>query len=361
MHKHTIDWIRQVDLTANAALAEKRWGVAEKTAKKLNRARVIELLRLFLFPTNTTDFTKSFTEELVGLDPEFRVTDNIQHLRLMAGLVMVSIFDDPSHEADAFALGIRAASFPSDRVQPVQPAMVGEAEQYLIKEAGRLRLDDFATDGTQLTKRLAARAKAVTDVQLTGDPNKQEASNEAFRQSVIETISEGHTQIGARLQQLAEEQALLWWVFNEYSDGLQSSLAELSPQVYALAAASEAAKRTHIIPPPPCIGPLLERALRNCKTGKKTPVLADYVEATTPAWRANQAKTLKVNDCHDLVPLSAAIEKAEELGDVTSALKAIPKLCPGVSTSLALSPIQAAQQFYNELVFLRALSDARAE
>lgn len=361
MHKHTIDWIRQVELTADTALAEKRWGTAEKIAKKLNRARVIELLRLFLFPANSTDFTKAFTDELVGLDPEFRVTDNIQHLRLMAGLVMVSIFDEPSHEADAFALGIRAASFPCDRAQPVQPAMVGEAEQYLLKEAGRLRLDDFATDGTQLTKRLAARAKAVTDAQATGDPNKHNASNEAFRESVIETISEGHSRLGERLQQLAEELALLWWVFNEYSDELQAPLAELSPQAYALAAASEAAKRTHIMPPPPCIGPLLDRALRNCKAGKKNAVLADYVEAADSAWRTNQAKALKVNDCRDLVPLSTAIEKAEELGDPASALKAIPKLCPGVSTSSALSPIQAAQQFYNELAFLRALSDTRAE
>lgn len=44
MHKHTTDWYRQIFLTPDAALAEKRWATAEAVAKKLPPARIIELL-----------------------------------------------------------------------------------------------------------------------------------------------------------------------------------------------------------------------------------------------------------------------------------------------------------------------------
>lgn len=361
MHKHTIDWLRQIEITCDAALAEKRSETAEKVAKKLTRARIVQLLRLFLFQASSTDFTKQFTEELVDLDPESAVTDNIQYLRLMAGLVMISIFDEPSHEADAFALGIRAASFPLGRVHPVQPEIVAEAEEYLRKEAGRLRLDEFATDAAQVTKRLVARGKAVAEAVTSGDVAKQTTANEAFRESVIETILDSHGKLAGRLEQLAEESGLLWWVFNEHSDALRQSVSSLSPQEYALVAASEAAKRTHIIPPPPCIGPLLVCALKGCKVDEKQPVLADYLQAADPSWRATQSKSASVADCRDLVPISAALEKMEELGDLPSAIKVLPKLCPGVTAELPLAPAQAALQFYNELLFLRVLTQTAAD
>jgi len=65
--------------------------------------------------------------------------------------------------------------------------------------------------------------------------------------------------------------------------------------------------------------------------------------------------SLIVSDCRDLSPLCAALEKTEELGSASTALKALVKLCPGVKGDLTLTPAQAAQQFYNELVFLRTL------
>lgn len=44
MHKNTIDWYRQVHITLDAPLAEKRWATAEAIAKDLSRARIIALL-----------------------------------------------------------------------------------------------------------------------------------------------------------------------------------------------------------------------------------------------------------------------------------------------------------------------------
>jgi GTPase-associated system helical domain len=362
VHKHTIDWYLQLNLTSDATLAQKRWDTAETLAKTLTRTRVIELLRLFLFAPSGTDFTQQFTNELIGLDAEFPVSHNIQELRMMAGLVMMTTFGKSSDDGNAFALGVRAASFPDGRVQPLQPGMVTEAEEYLGKEAGRLRPDEFANDVVvDVTKGLTARGKALSEAEAAGDEAKKTAALVAYRKSVIDTIVSSHRTLAKRVEQLAEESALLWWVLAEYSDALQQPVHKLTAESYALAAASEAAQRTTHLPPPPSIGPLLARALQSCEpSGKKKLVLANYVKAANPLWRAAHVKSVNVSDCRDLNPLCAALEKTDELGSAPTALRTLSKLCPGVKGELPLTPSQAALQFYNEILFLRAL-DALAD
>jgi len=354
MHKNTIDWLKQTNLTADVALGEKRWATAERVSEKLARIRIIELLRLFLFAPTNLDSAQKITDELKVLDVEFP-GDSIQELRLMAGFVILTTYANSSPEADVFALGIRAAGFPQGRVQPVQPAMMIEGEEYLREKAGRIRSDEFPNDAAVVTKNLAARRKALADAVAGGDEAKKTATVEAYQKSIVETISDSHTKLSARVAQLAEETALLWWVLNEHSDTLQKPVANLDREEYALAAACEAAKRTHLLPPPPSIGPLLARSLKSCKPGKTRPVFADYLEAAKLNGCIIQMKSPLLADCRDLLPICAALEKMAELGDLDSVLKVIPKLCPGVSGKQPLAPEQAAQQFYNELIFLRAL------
>ena len=86
--------------------------------------------------------------------------------------------------------------------------------------------------------------------------------------------------------------------------------------------------------------------------------MSDYIKAAEPSWRAAHVKSVKMGDCCGLVPLCAALKNVEELGSVSLALKALPRLCPGVSGDLPLTAAQAVQQFYSELVFLRALDAA---
>lgn len=355
MHNHTIDWYRQLNLTPDALVAQKRWETAVALGKKLSRTRVIELLRLFLFAPTGTDFTRPFTNELIALDPEYPVSNNTQELRMIAGLAMIAIFDKPSKSANAFALGLRAASFPDRRLKPIQPAILTEAEEYLHNEAGRLRPDEFATDvAPEVLKTLLGQGKALVEAGATADEAKKAAALASYHQSIPSAIAASHRVLASRIQQLAEEGALLWWVLSEFSDALQRPTCKLSPEAYAFAVAAEAAQRTIQLPPPPSIGPLLARALQPCKRNDRRLALSDYVKAVDPAWRANFHKSINVSDCRDLSPLCTALERAEGLGRA-AALKTLSKDCPGVKGEALLTPAQAAQQFYNEILFLRAL------
>jgi len=359
VHKHTIDWYLQVNLTSDAELAERRSSTANAVAQKLSRDRVIELLRLFLFTPPSAEFAQQLTDELIALDTEFPVSNNAQELRMMAGLVMVTTFAQPSLErlAMAFALGLRAASFPAGRVKPIQPAILTEAEEYLRERAGRLRPNEFATDiSAEVAETVTARLRALSDPAIGADEAKKTAALTAYRDAVPRAIASSHKELARRIEQLAEETALLWWVLGEYSDSLQQPVSKLDPESYALAAAAEAAQRTVRLPPSPSIGPLLRRVLQPCKSSEKKIELSDYLKATDSPWRASQLKSFNVADYRDLSPLCAAVEKTEELGSASAALKAVAKLCPGVKSDLPLAPAQAAQQFYNEIVFHRALS-----
>jgi hypothetical protein len=356
VHKHTIDWYLRLNITIDATLAKKRSDTADALAKTLTRARVIEILRLFLFAPSGTDFTQQFTNELIVLDPEFPVSNNLQELRMMAGLVIIATMGKSSHYADAFALGVRASDFPAGRAQPIQPAMATETEVYLRQEANRLRPDEFTNDAVaEVTKVLTARTKSLNEAQAAGDAAQTTTALASYQKSVIETIASSHRILAERVKQIAEESALLWWVLAAHSDTFKQAVNQLTPETYALAAAAEAAQRTIHVPPPPSIGPLLARSLQPCKVGKKKPVLTDYIKGADSIWRTAHVKSVNVSDCRDLSPLCAALEKTEDLGTAATALKTLSKFYPTLKGELPLTPTQAAEQFYNELIFLRAL------
>ena len=111
MHPHLFDWFRNVHIKPDPTVVEQRWKVASTFGQKLSRGSILRLLGLFLFPTPDTAEVKWLTEEFLALDGEFPVTNNAEEVRLMAGVVMSTTFDQSSSGGDAFALGLRSAAF----------------------------------------------------------------------------------------------------------------------------------------------------------------------------------------------------------------------------------------------------------
>ena len=179
-----------------------------------------------------------------------------------------------------------------------------------------------------------------------------------IRTAYDEALATCVAELGNKISRLAEESAMLWWVVNEYSTSLKRPTSELSAQEYAFVAAAEAAERTTLLPPPPSANSLLGRAIKPCKRGtKKSLTLAELLGATEPSWRAQQSKSTDSASCADLVPVFTAIGKCQEFGNVEAAAQVVPNLCPGIGAGLSLSAREAAEQYYAELMFLRALAE----
>jgi hypothetical protein len=355
MHPHTVDWLRNVEINADAALAQKRWDAAIKYAEQgIPRNRIIDLLRLFLFPKPDTELAENLTKEMLVLDQDFPVTGNVESLRLMAGLVMATTFEDGSHAADAFALGLRAARMGRDRGRPAVAALVPEAEAYILQEAARQRPNSFATEEdthlAQLTKTYDAMREAEErDADVSKEVSVKKARR-AYHKAVAQQV------VWQQVRRLAEETQLLWWVVGDYSPTLSKRTAELAAISYALVAAAEAAARTLILPTPPASAALLIRVLGSCKSPRKKATLEELLTATNGDWRRRQVAATKSEDCRDLVPFCTALEKMEEFDDGAQAVRAVLKLCPDLKPKSELVPDEAARQYFCELSFLAALA-----
>lgn len=343
-----VDWLKQLHLTADAALANKRWTLAKAFASKTTRADAILLLRLFLFSEPSAANVQALTRQLLELDSEFPASNNSEEVRLMAGIIMIAAL--PSHPAltDVFLLGIKAAAFPAHRCNPAQQGITDEMAAHLNSKANGLRPSEFLkTDDCDVLKNafedLGSTATA-SDATLVKKRSNEVANalNEIF---------------GLRLQRLSEEASILWWLLGAYSPDLDRDISELSPDQYSLVAGAELAARTQLLPPPPSIYPILSRALAQCKGAKrKRLTLKDVIEGTDEKWRSKFVSANPTADWADLCPLMTALVKFEDSGDISVLPRALQRSCPGVSTDLTLPPLEAARQLYNELMFAKAIS-----
>ena len=344
MHKNLIDWLRKIHLNPDTALATKRWSLAEAFAKKAESKDLLQVLRAFLFDTTTPELLQSLTDQFLEIDKEFPASNNAQELRLMAGIIMVAAFTERTHDADAYALGVKAAAFPTARCQPAHADIVGEALKYISSEANILRPSDFGVfeNRDDLVGKLEAVFSAEDEKKRTGAARK-----------FVDLL---HNNYGVKIQRLGEETELLWWLVGGYSTALNKKTEEINSGDYALIAAYESAERTQILPPQPSIYPILGRAIAKCKEVKPQYALKDFVSMVDPAWRKKIVTEYPASNCLDFVPFIAALIKTEEAGDVGILPKLLPNICPGVAASQKMTPKDAAWQFFNELMFLKALA-----
>jgi len=152
---------------------------------------------------------------------------------------------------------------------------------------------------------------------------------------------------------------MLWWVVGEYSTVLSTRVTELDDYEYALIAGYEAATRTTVLPPPHSVGALIARALKPCRTQGSTVtyLLRDFLTAANGDWRKRIAESTNLFGASSIVPTITALAKTEEFGAVDSIDRVLPNICPGLKMEALITPTDMAQQFYTELVFLKAMGN----
>src|ERR1035441_1745563 len=307
MHSHLIDWFRNVHIHPDPKVVEKRWDTAAKYSENLSQSSICMLLRLFLFPVSDSDDKTRFEKELLDLDVEFPIAGNDHELRLMAGVVMTVTFDKSSYVADAFSLGLTAATALGRQVEPAQPEILQEAECYLSKEAEDQRPDNFGEESTSSEVALNNHLQKLTAA--TGESSV--AAQSAFFKEIIAAFTRNREASDAQLLRLSEESAMLWWLINEYSDSLQKSTPNISALDYAIAAAVEASRRTLILPPPNSMGALLTRALKPCRAKPQGPYsIEQLLVATNGKWRTPFVHGLQLADSKALLPIMTEILRA---------------------------------------------------
>lgn len=331
MHPHFYHWHNRVELKPELSILKARWDAAAKFTKDLKCGDACSLIHLALFGTPAPEFAKRFSGELVALEPTFLPEGNAELLRVMATAALYSCMEKESVKADAVALGLLAAAFQPDRIQPVCKELALRASEYLTTESERMRpTPKVASDYGTLQKATEAEGWEA-EAAITG------------------LIGKAVLELGETMGRIAEENQFLWWLIGQRSSLLNKPRKELLSKEYALLAGAEAAERVALLPPPASVDSLIAEALANCaKASDAAVLLADLIDAAN----INTLKTEATGaDVRELCPLSNLIEVRRAGGKVDGA--ALENL--KIPAKLKVSPTEAANQYFRELMFLRAL------
>jgi GTPase-associated system helical domain len=267
------------------------------------------------------------------------------------------LFEKSSHEADAFALGLRSMTFSNRKTEAVQPEILSLGVSYLNSEAEKQRPVDFKDLESDLETALVLQRRALDEAEQSGDTAKIRTARSGYDAAIVQATESRLTFLHGQLRRLAEESAMLWWIIGRWSPLLDARVEELFETKYALVAACEAADRTYVLPPPCSAKALLTRVLSDCKKGKaKKPTLKDYLSDSEGAWRSAYVAKLSYSDSLEIVPIVVGLAKVEEFRDATAAVKVLPNVCRGFDVKHPLTAIQASSQLYLELAFLKALA-----
>lgn len=331
MHPHFYHWHSRAELKTETSLLQTRWNAATSFVEDVSADRACALLRLALFGNATPEFSVEFSEHLVREEATFPPDKNAELLRVMATAALYGSIETETEVADAVALGLIATAFPLDRIQPVCKELMLRATAYLATESERLRPAPTVAGKHRALKKAfnsdtwAANADAT---KLLGD-------------AVLE--------LGETMGRITEENQYLWWLLGRRSSRLNQRRETVSAADYSLVAAAEAAERVAILPPPACVESLIGEVLTQCSDGATSALsVVDLIKAAnTDLLRASPA-VVAIGLC----PLSSLIESRVK-GDTVNA-SSLKKL--NIPAKLKVSPIDAANQYFRELMFLRALN-----
>jgi hypothetical protein len=332
MHPNFYHWHNRVELKPDTAILKARWDAATRFAEELTGDVACSLIHLALFGTATSAFAKRFSEALVLVELTFPPEDNLELLRVMATAALYSQMESASIEADVVALGLQAAAFLPDRIQPVCKELILCTANYLAKESERMRP--------------IPEKNMAEDFQLLQDATKEddwEENSEAHK-----LIGRALLQLGETMKCIAEENQYVWWLLSRRSSLLNSRREKLGLKEYALAAAHEAAERVTLLPPPASVESLIDEVLTHCsKPSNAAIALIDLVEAAS----LDHLDPL-ASGTHYLCPVSSLLETRRAGESVNDA--ALQKLL--LPAKLKMPPNKAAIQLFRELMFFRALT-----
>ena len=290
MHPNFYHWHRHTELKTEANLLQTRWDSAAKFAEELSADLACSLLRLALFGIASPEFAKRFSEKMISLEPTFLPEDNKELLRVMATAALYSHFENESQEADAVALGVIAASFQTNRIQPVCKELTQRANEYLTQESERMRP----------TPNLEGEYKDLKNALEDANFNTNPVIPQLLGNVVLELVK--------KLERISEENQFLWWLLGRKSSLLNRRRDQITQKEYAIAAAAEAAGRVALLPPPLSVEPLIEEVLTHCSdpsTATSTFALIDFIDAMNFNWV--KAKTIR-SEAREILPITSLIE-----------------------------------------------------
>jgi len=349
MHPLFFHW--HPGIKTDSALLEPRWNAAAKFVEKTTSADICSLLGLVFDQECPSELTARFTAALVAADPTFPPEKNVQLLRVMAAAALHAKMENMTSTSSAIALGLQSANFPEGRVSPICNDITKRGSEFLALMGENVRPKLHLGTLDESEKKAGSQMAILKEAITTADQAKIASATEAYCKTVLSSMKESHNQLGKVFGRINEENQFLWWLIGRRSPTLDIRRENVSPEVYAIPAATEAAQRVILLPPPACVEAILDEVLAQCLPSTKGPAtvinLIDSIDASF--LEHNEFDSPAPN----LTPLTYLTAERKRTNKV--ATSSLAKL--NIPSKARFTPLQISRQYFREKLFLRALSE----
>lgn len=352
---------KAIGLATNPELVNARLGSAQKAYKALDSSHLVPLTRgaLKLAKSEELGF---LVEALADGDAGFDSNGgNDAEVAAVAAATLWEMIEGRGELAGPAALAVTTAAFGGVRTY-VDPELAGFAATSLAAQQREVR-----PGPTQATYRSKPALKEDLDALDTHGQNGDFGAGSPHLRKLLEGginyTANGLSDLALQLQRVIEHQARLeeemnihWWLVGGWSRDVDKPFADLDLGRAALLAANELADLTKTDIGLASAPALLDMVLvKGRKGAPKALSMADLVLATPIADRRAWTDELLADmAAASLVPLCFAAALAAD-GDDAEDWKPRFQRLSGIDPSLAVKPLDAANQLYRELLLRREI------
>jgi hypothetical protein len=353
MHTDFPGWYNEI--SADGAGRNERWVGVTAFAKDATKARIEVLVRLALVtkPLPSGNKQPALEEALTAFHQAFSDEDAgyvraARQDQILAAATLVKLFETSSLAALAVVAtdcgGARLVKLPMDLVALAQNALAR------LAAARRMRPD--------MSKVEIKVPEVGFEADFSSIPaNSPAALNPVFeelRDQVDVALAGMADQMNAALKKMTaatnmadEELDMLLWVFGGRSLTSGKAFGDVATSAQPLIFAEELAARTKIWPGPRAVPALLSRAGVKTK-GKIT--IVECVDAVSDTWTTNALRNLSPSPATS--PIHQALERRQETG-AGGGWQTGWSAVTGIDAAAAFTPLQLAELFYSENLWLR--------
>jgi hypothetical protein len=361
MHKEFADWYRTASVAPPLDLLEQRWAGVKHVTGHLDRAQVIELLRLFEIRLHTGLETPDFLDTAFrNYDSAFPNRGHLEELRVLAGAILRNAIEDNHEAAVAAAYGLTCAAFGRAHVDSPTREHIDAALRFLTSRAIAIR-ESATTDGDLVESISKERLNELLPQGLfavNATPQLREPLLTALitqSANTTQSVNQQLAELRRVVQAQREESNFLWWLQNGFSKDLELPFSKLDTAKSACVLPMELANLTVFTPGPPGILGMIVSALAKT-AGNAKGSIQEIINAAPRGWREAQVAANSKYDVGILCPILFAMKKSLETDGEDDWIPAHRKLA-ALKTDDFFAVRDIAYQVYRERMFVRALSE----
>lgn len=356
------DWYRKIELEPDHSWLPNRFEAIDAFSQEVTAGKILNLARIFHDSSGRDDsFEKTLRETFLESDSAFRICDNAAEIRMLAGAILVSLFEHKDVKTSSAALiAVCLRPIGREKNQNPTPEIIEIGRLELRAKRAEIRRNIFSPlkrSGASTIDPLLSKVAASCE---QGNITEIYAPIAATFKAMVENQTKTNRAINSLLSShdlYREDSQILWWLTGKWSMDLDTPFEALEGGAVALVVAKELADLTLNYPGPYSSSAVIHNILAYSGCDLKSGLqLSSYINSTDKNWRMKVSEQLGEMSGLGLCPVITGISKSIEVKRKTDWYPAFKNLVT-IDPKLNIPPSLFAEQAYNEFLFSKILGE----